>query len=165
MVWMGSDRFFCHDWDTDNTFARGFAEVGYEQRIGDILCHLWATPFHKRPQDLAEFIGFALLYDCIYLVGNWRYWVGHVDFELRMCTHDRGVLADGTTLSCLQLPLGFKPSCTVGDLSGGVLSRVVEFCQFPSLSSWRTTRIRLSVITRGQELSGTWPPYSSLNWH
>lgn len=31
-------------------------------------------------------------YDGVYLVATWRYWIGNVDFERRMCTYHRGVL-------------------------------------------------------------------------
>lgn len=51
------------------------------------------TPFPKAPGDLAELVGFACPYKCIYLAAKLWYWVLDVDFERRMRMHNRRVFA------------------------------------------------------------------------
>lgn len=42
---------------------------------------------------LADLIGFPRPYDLVYVAANWQHCVRDVDFERRMSTEGRGVLA------------------------------------------------------------------------
>lgn len=56
---------------------------------------LRAATYPEWSLDFVYCTGFARSSDCIYLVGNWRHWACDVNFERRMCIHDRGVLTKG----------------------------------------------------------------------
>lgn len=75
-------------------------------------------------------------------------------------SHDRGAWRDGTALRGSQFHLHFERGYRLPVQSGGSVSSVIIFCRVPRLPFWRITRMSSLVITPGQLISGTWPPWS-----
>lgn len=106
----GATYSLCHQSRTYSLYVRCFAEVGYEQHLGDTLRWLGSALCSDKRNGTGELIGFLRSCDCINLFSRWHYWLPDMDSKYFLPVYTHCVLTSWRSFGPLGVSL-VVPSC------------------------------------------------------